>query len=60
MSIELSYTEYELKFKHPFSVAGNTRSFTPMIIVRLMADNLDEYGEITMPPYLGETTGSAI
>jgi L-Ala-D/L-Glu epimerase len=60
MSIALSYTVYELKFKHPFSVAGNTRSFTPMIIVSLITDNLEGYGEITMPPYLGETTDSAI
>lgn len=60
MSIELSYTVHELKFKYPFSVAGNTRSYTPMIIVKLICENLEGYGEITMPPYLGESTNSAI
>jgi L-alanine-DL-glutamate epimerase-like enolase superfamily enzyme len=60
MSIELSYTVHELKFIHPFSVAGNTRSYTPMIIVKLICDNLEGYGEINMPPYLGETKDSAI
>lgn len=60
MPISLKFTEYQLKFKHPFSVAGNTRNHTPCILIELQEDNYIGFGEITMPPYLGETTESAI
>ncbi|MEY3084323.1 MAG: hypothetical protein RL037_503 [Bacteroidota bacterium] len=60
MSFTLDYHLQELQFKHPFSVAGNTRNHTPSVLIILKYENFTGYGEVTMPPYLGETPSSAI
>lgn len=51
---------YELKFKHPFSIASGTRENTPVIYVELEHDGLTGYGEAALPPYLPESPQSVI
>jgi L-alanine-DL-glutamate epimerase-like enolase superfamily enzyme len=55
MHLNLSYSPFLLKFKHPFTVSGNSRTHTPIIIVELEYEGVTGYGECTMPPYLGES-----
>lgn len=52
--MDLSFSNYQLVFKHPFGVSSNTRRETTSIFIRLQAENLVGYGEACLPPYLGE------
>lgn len=54
-SLQLSFAPYTLQLRHAFGVAGNTRTTTPVVIVRLQHDGFVGYGEASMPPYLGES-----
>ena len=46
----LTFEPYELKLRHVFTVATNSRSTTPDIQVRLDYDGVVGYGEASMPP----------
>jgi len=59
-SLNLSYFPYELKLRHAFGVAGNTRTSTQGVQVRIELDGVVGYGEASMPPYLGESTASVL
>ncbi|HSH68172.1 MAG TPA: dipeptide epimerase [Bacteroidia bacterium] len=50
----LRFSPQTLYFKHPFTIAHGTRSFTPIVIVEIELDGFIGYGEASMPPYLGE------
>ncbi|MFI5218095.1 MAG: dipeptide epimerase [Bacteroidia bacterium] len=56
----LRFYPYELRFKHPFSIASGTRDVTPVIYVELEHEGLTGYGEAALPPYLPETQQSVI
>ncbi len=56
--LNLTFEPYELKLKHVFNLARNTRTSTPGVQVRIEYDGLIGYGEASMPPYLGETVQS--
>ena len=56
--LKLSFEPYELKLRHPFGVAVNTRTHTPGVQVQLEYEGIIGYGEASMPPYLGETEES--
>lgn len=58
--MQLSFAPYTLQLRHAFGVAGNTRTTTAVVIVRLQYENFVGYGEASMPPYLGETHDTAI
>lgn len=60
MSISLSYYPFQLQFTHPFTVSGNSRTNTPIIIIQLEFEGVTGYGECTMPPYLGESQETVI
>lgn len=57
--LTLRFKPYELHLKHVFTLAGSSRSTTPVILTELEFDNVTGYGEASMPPYLGESHESA-
>ena len=58
--MKLTWTPYDLQLKHVFTISGNSRNTTPIIITRIEHDGLVGYGEASLPPYLGETQSSVI
>jgi L-alanine-DL-glutamate epimerase-like enolase superfamily enzyme len=57
--LKLSFEPYDLQLKHVFTLAGSSRSTTPVMFVKLEFDGITGYGEASMPPYLGESQASA-
>ena len=58
--LNLSFFPYELKLRHAWNLARNSRTTTPDVQVQLEYDGIVGYGEASMPPYLGETTESVM
>ena len=56
--LELTFEPYDLKLKHAFNLAKNSRTHTPDVQVQLRYGDYIGYGEASMPPYLGETQES--
>lgn len=57
--LKLFYEPYSLALKHVFTIAGNSRTSTPVMLTRIEYDGLTGYGEASMPPYLGESQETA-
>lgn len=57
--LKLSFEPYNLQLKHVFTLAGSSRSTTPVMLTKLEFDGFTGYGEASMPPYLGESQESA-
>ena len=57
--LKLSFEPYNLQLKHVFTLAGSSRSTTPVMLVKLELEGITGYGEASMPPYLGESQESA-
>jgi len=57
--LKLSFEPYSLQLKHVFTLAGSSRSTTPVMLVKIEFDGITGYGEASMPPYLGESHESA-
>lgn len=53
------HISFNLELKHPFTIAGFTRTSTPLLLLKLTYENIDGYGEASMVPYLGESYSSA-
>ena len=58
--LQLSFEPFELKLRHTFTVAGNSRTTTPVVLTRIKFDGKTGYGESSMPPYLGESHESVL
>lgn len=58
--LKLKFFPYELKLRHAFNLARNSRTTTPDVQVELTYDGVTGYGEASMPPYLGESTRSVM
>jgi L-alanine-DL-glutamate epimerase-like enolase superfamily enzyme len=58
--MKLSFRPYELQLRHTFTVAGNSRNTTPVVLTEIEYEGLTGYGEASMPPYLGESQESVI
>jgi L-alanine-DL-glutamate epimerase-like enolase superfamily enzyme len=58
--MKFSFRPYELQLKHTFTVAGNSRNTTPVVLTEIEYEGLTGYGEASMPPYLGESQESVI
>ena len=58
--MKLSFRPYELQLRHTFTVAGNSRNTTPVVLTEIDYEGLTGYGEASMPPYLGESQESVI
>lgn len=57
--LKLSFEPYNLQLKHVFTLAGSSRSTTPVMLTKLEYEGITGYGEASMPPYLGESQESA-
>ncbi|MFN8206476.1 MAG: dipeptide epimerase [Bacteroidales bacterium] len=53
------FRPYELQLRHTFTLAGSSRTTTPVMLTELEFDGVIGYGEASMPPYLGESHASA-
>jgi len=53
------YKPYELQLKHTFTIAGNSRTTTAVMLTELEYEGITGYGEASMPPYLGESHATA-
>ncbi|TFH25196.1 MAG: dipeptide epimerase, partial [Bacteroidia bacterium] len=58
--MKLSFRPYELQLRHTFTVAGNSRNTTPVVLTEIEFEGYTGYGEASMPPYLGESEESVI
>jgi L-Ala-D/L-Glu epimerase / N-acetyl-D-glutamate racemase len=58
--MKLSFSPYELQLRHTFTVAGNSRNTTPVVLTEIEYEGMTGYGEASMPPYLGESQESVI
>ncbi|GAP70715.1 L-alanine-DL-glutamate epimerase [Bacteroidales bacterium 6E] len=58
--LELTFRPYDLQLKHVFTLAGNSRTTTPVVITQLSYDGFIGYGEASLPPYLEETQDSVM
>lgn len=57
--MKLSYTAFKLLLKHPFTISGYSRTFTPVMIVKLSQDGFTGFGEASMVPYMTESFETA-
>ncbi len=57
--MQFRFYPYTLELKHAFTVAVNTRTTTPVMMVEVEKDGVIGYGEASMPPYLGESHETA-
>jgi len=60
LKMKLSFQKYNLILKHVFTVAGNSRTSTPVVLTQIEFDGYVGYGEASLPPYLGETQESVL
>ena len=58
--MKLSFRPYELQLRHTFTVAGNSRNTTPVVLTEIEFEGYTGYGEASMPPYLGESQESVM
>jgi len=58
--MKLSFRPYKLQLQHTFTVAGNSRNTTPVVLTEIEYEGMTGYGEASMPPYLGESQESVI
>ena len=54
----LDWKPYTGQLKYTFTIATYSRTFTPLVLVRLQWREYTGYGEASMPQYLGESTES--
>ena len=57
--MQVAYTPYHLELKHPFSIAKFSRTGTPVMLLKLVYENISGYGEASMVPYMGESIETA-
>lgn len=57
--MKLSFRAYDLQLKHTFTIASNSRTTTPVMLVEIEFDGVVGCGEAAMPPYLGESHKTA-
>lgn len=56
--LKLTFWPYELKLRHVFTVATNSRTTTPGVLTKIEYEGFTGFGEASMPPYLGESLES--
>ena len=57
--LTLRFKPYDLQLNHTFTLAGSSRTTTPVMLTELKYDGITGYGEASMPPYLGESHKTA-
>ena len=56
--LQLTFQPFTLQLLHPFTIASNTRTSTPIVLTAISYQGFIGYGEASMPPYLGESQES--
>src|SRR4051812_24619669 len=59
LGMNLHFHRYTLELKHAFTIATNSRTTTPAMLVEVERDGIVGHGEAAMPPYLGENQETA-
>ncbi|MDA9554944.1 dipeptide epimerase [Pelobium sp.] len=57
--MQISYKEFNLELKYPFTIAKFSRTSTPIILLELRYEGFVGLGEASMVPYMGESFSSA-
>ena len=57
--MKISYKPFELKLKHPFTIAKFSRTSTPIMLLEISYEGFTGYGEASMVPYMGENIKTA-
>jgi L-alanine-DL-glutamate epimerase-like enolase superfamily enzyme len=57
--MKFRFYPYTLELKHTFTIATNSRTTTPVMMVEVEKDGIIGHGEASMPPYLGENQETA-
>ncbi len=57
--MKLFFEPYNLALRHVFTIAGSSRTSTPVMLTRIEYNGITGYGEASMPPYLGESQETA-
>jgi L-alanine-DL-glutamate epimerase-like enolase superfamily enzyme len=58
--MELYYKPENIYFNYPFKIAHGVRTYTSVVFVKIVYNNIAAYGEASLPPYLSETQQSVI
>jgi L-alanine-DL-glutamate epimerase-like enolase superfamily enzyme len=58
--MQLTYQPFELKLKHPFTIAKFSRTSTPLVLLQITHEGYTGYGEASMVPYMGESVETAV
>ncbi|MDR1808912.1 MAG: dipeptide epimerase [Prevotella sp.] len=56
----LSFRPYDLQLRHVFTIAGSSRTTTPVVLTEIDYEGYTGYGEASLPPYLGESQASVM
>ena len=57
--MKIGYKPFELELKYPFTIAGFSRTSTPVMLLDISSDGLKGFGEASMVPYMGESIQTA-
>lgn len=57
--MKISYQPFELKLRHPFTIAKFSRTSTPIMLMEISHQGFIGYGEASMVPYMGENIETA-
>jgi len=60
INLTFRFYPYTLQLKHTFTLATSSRTSTPGIQTEMEYDGVTDFGEASMPPYLGESQESVI
>jgi L-alanine-DL-glutamate epimerase-like enolase superfamily enzyme len=58
--MKLSFRPYDLQLRHVFTIAGSSRTTTPVVLTEIRYEGYTGYGEASLPPYLGESQASVM
>jgi L-alanine-DL-glutamate epimerase-like enolase superfamily enzyme len=57
--MQISYKEFNLALKYPFTIAKFSRTSTPVVLLQIQYEGFTGFGEASMVPYMGESFSSA-
>ena len=57
--MKIHYKAFELKLRHPFTIAKFSRTSTPIMMLEINHEGFTGYGEASMVPYMGENIETA-
>ena len=57
--MQISYKEFNLELKYPFTIAKFSRTSTPVVLLQIYYQGFTGFGEASMVPYVGESFSSA-